>query len=438
MNVNKLFYVLVAGIVVLVLITSVLILRGVGGGSVKRVKLEFWGVFDEKGAFEKIIADYRNLNPGIDVNYRVMPFESYERDLVDALAAGTNPDIVMIHNTWLPKHKDKLESAPEKISQEKEPFFTIKNYREQFVEVAYKDLVSEDKIYGFPLYVDTLALFYNRDLFNAAGLTKPPETWEEFNKYTQVLTKLDSEGRIIKSGTALGTAKNINRSTDILMALMLQSGVVMTNTINTNATFARPVNGERLGDIALEYYTSFANSAYSVYCWNDQKNYSIDAFVQGDVAMMFNYSHQIPIIKNKAARLNFAVAPLPQPDPGDPRNYANYWGAAVVKKARDTEEAWKFLRFLTSRSPSIDYLNATLRPAARRDVIELQKNDLDFGLFALQALTAKSWYQVDNKAIESIFAEMIDNVNFNRLQVRDAIRNAESRVNVLMSSLNVE
>ena len=73
-----------------------------------------------------------------------------------------------------------------------------------------------------------------------------------------------------------------------------------------------------------------------------------------------------------------------------------------------------------------------MRPSARRDIIDLQKSDLSLGVFANQALSAKSWYQIDSSAVEAIFAEMIDNVNFGSLSVRDALQNAEAEVNVLM------
>ena len=65
--------------------------------------------------------------------------------------------------------------------------------------------------------------------------------------------------------------------------------------------------------------------------------------------------------------------------------------------------------------------------------LEQQKSDPDLGVFATQALAARSWYQVDNSAIESIFAEMIDDVNYGRASVREAIRAAENKVSVLMA-----
>lgn len=433
MNTNKVFYILVASIAVAIFLAVILILRGIGGGSTTQsATLEFWGVFDDRNAFDKVIHDFQTQNPGIKVLYQQFSYEDYEKNLIDSLAAGTGPDIVMVHNTWLPKHGDKLEAIPATISGQKQPLLTIQDYKTNFVDVAFNDFVFNNQIYALPLYVDTLALFYNKDVFNSAGISRPPQDWEEFNSDVETITRLDSSGQIIQSSAAIGTARNINRSTDLLSALMIQTGVRMTNTDNTEASFANRVNNTTVGELALKYYTDFANPSVRTYTWNDVQHYSVDAFTEGKTAMMFNYSHEVGDLKNKASRLNFGVAPLPQISSVDVKNYANYWGVGVTASSKFTNKAWKFVNYIASKEGAQSYLSATLRPSARRDLIELQKNDLDLGVFAKQALSARSWYQVDNTAIETIFADMIDDVNFGRMSVKNSLNNAESRVNVLM------
>lgn len=432
MNTNRLFYILAGVIAFVVFLTVILVIRNIDGtGSSQPVTLQFWGVFDEKSVYDPIIRDFQAQNPNIKIVYRKFTYEDYERSLVDALAAGTGPDIFMIHNTWLSKHGDKLTPMPEEFPK-LGPLMTLKNFQDQFVDVAAQDLVFGGRIYGLPLYVDTLALYYNKDILNNVGITRPAQTWEELNSDTEAITRLDGFGNIIQSAAAIGAARNINRSTDILANLMIQSGVRMLDAENLSATFSRPVNNTAVGEIALKYYTDFANPLVRTYTWNDAQHYSVDAFVEGKTAMMFNYSHQTPLLRAKSSRLNFGVAPMPQISMSDAKTYANYWAVAVSNRSQSANDAWRFLIHLTSKDGASSYLNATLRPAARRDLIELQKNDLDLGVFALQALSARSWFQVDNTAIESIFADMIEDVNFGRATVREALQNAESRVNVLM------
>jgi ABC-type glycerol-3-phosphate transport system substrate-binding protein len=432
LNTKKTFYILVSAIAVAVFISVILILKNVGGGSVQSATLEFWGVFDERSSFDKVITDFQSQNPGTKVLYRLLSFEEYERSLIDALASGTGPDIVMIHNTWLPKHGDKLKALPLTIPGQKQPLLTIQDYKTNIVDVAFNDFVLNNQIYGLPLYMDTLALFYNKDILNSAGITRPPQNWEEFNSDVETITRLDGSGQIVQSAAAIGTARNINRSTDLLSALMIQTGVRMTDANNQSTSFSARVNNTPVGESALKYYTDFANPSIRTYTWNDVQHYSIDAFVEGKTAMMFNYSHEVEALKNKSSRLNFGVASMPQVSSTDVRNYANYWGVGVTANSKFPNEAWKFATYLTSKEGAQSYLSATLRPSARRDLIELQRNDLDLGVFAVQALSARSWYQIDNTAIETIFADMIDDVNFGRSSVKDSLENAESRVNVLM------
>ena len=433
MNTNKIFYILVGSITIAVFLTVILILRNVGGSdNTQSATLQFWGVFDDRNAFDKVTKDFQSQNPGIKVLYQRFTYEEYERSLIDALASGTGPDIVMIHNTWLPKHGDKLKALPASIPGLKQPLLTIQDYKANFVDVAFKDFVFGNQIYGLPLYVDTLALFYNKDIFNSVGITRPPEDWEEFNSDVEAITKFDGNGQVTQSAAAIGTARNINRSTDLLSALMIQTGVRMTDVDNRSASFASSVSGTQVGELALKYYTDFANPSVRTYTWNDIQHYSIDAFTEGKTAMMFNYSHQVGDLKNKASRLNFAIAPLPQVSSSDLKNYANYWGVGVSSSSKFPNEAWMFIAYLASKEGAQSYLSATLRPSARRDLIEFQRNDLDLGVFAVQALSARSWYQIDNRAIETIFADMIDDVNFGRKSVGDSLDNAESRVNVLM------
>lgn len=433
------------------------------------MKLEIWGLFDSQDAFFKIIENYRKINPNIqEISYRKMSPDTYEKDLVEALASGQGPDIFLIQNNWLPEFADKVVPAPQTI-------LTEQKFRNDFVDVAANDFINQGKIYAAPLSVDTIGLYYNKDLFNEAGISAPPKTWAEFMDDVRRLTRFGKDGEIIRSGAAIGTAYNINRSTDILNLLMLQNGTEMVNGQTRRALFDQVLkNGDQSlspGENALNFYTQFAKNSSSVYCWNPRMHYSIDAFSEGAAAMMFNYSWHLDSVSVKAPKLNFAVAPVPQLPNMPAVNYANYWGYAVTKNKTSVDvsnanktplpdevrvgEAWKFLAFLTTKpeaainvstnvagqqkttavnfDPAVDYLEKTRQPAARRDIIEIQKNDPKIGIFAVQNLFAKSWYETDPGTIEAIFAEMIDKVNRGAATPDEAIRAAAAQVSTLMN-----
>ena len=392
--------------------------------------LEFWSVFDDSDVFDPLIKQYKEVSPNITINYSKKNIASYEQDLVNALATGRGPDIFSIHNTWLPKHENKLAPALEAI-------ISAKRFGELFVDVASQDFISGGKVYALPLTVDTLALFYNKDLFNSAGIATAPQTWTEFNSAVEKLTRRDNKNNILQSGAALGTAKNINRSTDILMALMLQSGAKMINDTHDQAAFDQDVTtqGDNFnpGRQALIFYTNFASPGLKVYTWNQYQNYSIDAFVEGKVAMMLSYNYQLPLIKARAAHLEMAMAPLPQISKTSKKvTFANYWAQAVGRSSKNQVEAWKFLAWLASPEISRQYLELTKKPAARRDLIEEQKKDADLGVFADQALYAKSWWEKDNLAIEGIFADMIEGVNTGKITAESSLRQAAAQINLIL------
>lgn len=448
-------------IIAIIALFSVVVFSGLGckgSGSKYTVNLDVWGSFDNTNAFEESFNAYKKINSNVGtIRYQKFTLESYKKDLLNALAAGNGPDVFMIQNSWLPDFQDKVVPIPEYMMTEQE-------FRNNFVDVVADDMIIDGQMYGVPLSVDSLALYYNKDIFNAAGITRPPQTWEEFNKAVKTLTKIDEYGNITQSATALGTAYNINRSSDLLTALMIQNGTEMSDRIHEKVTFADPVQkvGGVPGEQALKYYTDFASASSSMYTWNKDQNYSIDEFFEGNTAMMLNYSWHYDTIKAKNAKLNFAVADLPQVSldkTGGQANCANYWVMVVAKNKQPIQstnpkavaitdsmrvhESWQLLHALAFPSakgvaitnfvtgekliytPEFDltekYLEINGKPAARRDLIEKQKDDVRLGAFARGNLIARSWWRHDADAVDAIFAEMIDNVNTGAMNVHAAV-----------------
>lgn len=427
------------------------------------IDLEVWGVFDDTDAYAEIFSAYQKINPYVgEIRYRKLQPENYQEELLNALAANKGPDIFMIQNTWTPAFSDKIQPAPDNFSE--------KNFREAFVDVMADDFIGPDsKIYGSALSVDSLALYYNKDLLNASGIANPPTTWEELASETQTLTRLTGSGNFDQSAVALGTARNINRSTDIFLAMNFQLGVDLSSEQNTTGGFSGP-NSRK----ALEFYTQFANISSPQYTWNAAQDYSIDAFYEGRLAMMANYSWQYAAVKQKNAKLNIGIAPLPQFIGGKQSNVANYWGYVVAKNkeyvpAEDKNavitskemyntlrqhEAWQLLRYMTyphptktitlengitkttkdfplAFDPSLKYLEDTKKPAARRDLIETQQQDLILGPFASGNLIAESWQQSDTRQSEAILADTIESVVRGERSIIDALSVATNRLQEL-------
>lgn len=401
------------------------------------VTLQFWRVFDDRDVFEPIIAEYQRQNPHVTIEYKKFTFLEYENAVINALASGRGPDIWSVHNTWIPQHGDKLAAAPESI-------VSAQAFRDTFVQVAQDDFIRNEQVYAIPLSVDTLALYYNRDLLNSSFVVDPPANWTEFTDAVKKITRKNEFEEITLSAAAMGTASNVNRSQDIVSLLMLQNGAQMVSDDGRSATFNQSrVDASGVEYIpavdALAFYTNFANPRRSEYTWNTTKPNSLDAFISEEVAFMFNYGYQRAILDEKAPKLNYGVSAMPQIENATKTtNFATYWGEAVSKASPNQEEAWKFLAFLATKQVGDNYFQSSHRPPARTDIIKELENDPEYGIFAQQALTATSWPQPDNVSVDAIFSEMIESVVLGGVAVQDAIDQANQKVNTLFLSLPQE
>jgi ABC-type glycerol-3-phosphate transport system substrate-binding protein len=236
------------------------------------------------------------------------------------------------------------------------------------------------------------------------------------------------------------------------MLMMLQGGTKMNDEKQKNrAAFNSSSTGASSpGQNALNFYTQFSQANSEVYTWNSRMDYSVDSFRYGRTAMMLNYSYWAQRLKEMDPKLNFYVAPAPQLELDKKVNYGIYWGLGVAKNKtipadaeytdKDRiEQAWNYITFVTTKpaigstfDPTKTYLEETRKPAARRDLIQEQKDQPILGVFAEQALTAKTWIQLEDNATEEIFSNMIDEVISGKSNPYEAITTAESRFDNLI------
>lgn len=434
------------------------------GSLMEPVTLNYWLAWDGPEAFAELRATYQQLHPNVSINFKKFRYEEFEDALFDAWATDSQnaPDIFSIHNTWIKKYqsygddrKGFLAPMPAQITLaypfvqgtlKKETVWekrtnnspSLKDIKDKFVDVVYDDVVinveGKDQVFGLPLFIDTLAMYYNRDLLNNANIIDPPTYWNtEFQQNVKKLSRQNTKGEIVQSGIALGGSDNIERFSDILAVLMMQNGAVMMNQNGSVLFHSIPSNftGKNYnpGMEALRFYTDFANPAKEVYCWNNNLDNSIAMFTQGKVALMFAYAYHLPQIKAQGAKINFSVAKLPQIENNQIVNFANYWLPVVSRKSKHQNEAWDFIQFISRAENVKSYLDKTKKPTALRSLIEEQLDDLEIGEFADQVLTAKSWYKgADAIAAEEIIGEMIDSVVTGRDTIENAINIGASRV----------
>ena len=430
------------------------------GGSVEQVSLEIWGVFDERDDYDTLRDAYRSLHPNVAITYRDFRFDEYEQELLQAFAEDRAPDIFMTHNSKMGEFQNLMMPMPPTVtitSQEqrgtlRREIVTVttetktpsqRDITSRFVGQVPEDVIRsyqpdpkvsvEDRVFGFPLSFDTMALFYNKDMLDGAGIATPPATWTDFQEAVIALTTYNETGDVQQSAAALGGSDNVERASDILSLLMMQNGTEMTDERGRVAFHLVPEAFEDDDIIpgldATVFYTDFANPTKQVYTWNDSYPNSFEAFANGDTAFFFGYSYHIPLLRTTAPKLNFDTASVPQINGGQEVNFANYWVHSVSKDTAFEDWAWDFLIFASDEENVLPYLEETRRPTALRSLISQQLDDDELATFAEQVLTARSWYKgVDADAAEQALIDLIDIMLSNPEDPIDALDDAARKV----------
>lgn len=447
---QKIFILLMLGVIVLIIGGVVFIMLGSKSNAPpEKVDLAVWGVWDDTSDLQEIINSYEALHPYININYTKVRYEEYENLLLKGWATNKGPDIYAIPNSWVTKYsaefitplpastniyyyttKKVLFKTDTVIEKKKENSLTASNIRKNFVDVVYDDVIIDGQIYALPFGINTLAMFYNRDLLDQAHVVRPPTTWNEFTNLVARMVITDEQNNIIRGGAALGTYDNISNASDIITLLMLQNGTVMAS--GNKITFNQASTADLTyfpGAEALRFYTDFSSPQKTVYTWNDQMPDALDSFASGQLAFFFGYPYQEPDIIQKSHGLDYEIAAMPQVNPESEINFANYWVYTVAQRSPQANEAWNFLQYASSENNVKNYLTATQQTSVLRSILNGQLADPDQSTQAQQALTAQSWYHGrDPQAADDHFAEMIAGAISDPENIQKIITNTANKI----------
>ncbi len=398
--------------------------------SQQKVTLTVWGT-ESPAIFNNLLSSYSTYRKNVTISYTFIDPAEYDSKILSALAAGNGPDVFEIGNRDLPRWKSTLAYMPTSTFAAQ---FDVAKLQSYFPSVVQNDFSVDDQIYALPLSIDTLAMIYNRDFFDSAGIATPPKTWTDFQNDIPKLRVLNGQGQITRAAVALGgSEKSIVNAPDILSLLMLQNGTVMMASDFSSAQFANGNRFSSTGLSAFNFYLEFANASSPYYTWNDAMGDATQSFIQGKTAVIFDYQSAIANIKAKAPFLNIGVAAMPQPkDATIAVNYPKYQGLAVSKQG-EVATAWDFVLYLTTYADGENmYIRDTGKPPAQRIAIAAEEGNPNLSIFASQALSARSWHEPDSQRVDAIFNSMIQNTLSGSVSAEESLNIAQSAVNALM------
>ena len=387
-----------------------------------------WGTFSEQ-AMTPFLADFRLANVNIHVTYVEKDASTFSNDLVEAIASGTPPDLVLMPDDLINHFKDKITH----ISYTSIPADT---YANTYISAA--NIFLDDKgIIALPWATDPIIMYYNRDMLQSAGIANPPKTWQEFTDSIKALTVKQNDLTITQSAAALGTYENIAHAKDILALLFLQTGNPFMAYDGTKFTAYFGAGGtpneSNIANQVLTFYSAFADPVKSVYSWNAGQPLDRDMFTQSSLAYYFGTASELPIIRAKNPNLNFGIALPPQSLTGTTLTTGHMYGFAIPKTAPNQllsyTAATLLSNFAAETSLSADSAVTLSLIPARRDVLankDISDQYLDF--LYKTALVQKSWFDPDPVASDQILSDMMKNINSSLLDIPGSLAKAESQL----------
>ncbi len=425
------FQIIIMVVFIALAVFGILVFSGaipIGGnttpGSLGTVVL--WGTIREQ-TIATPLEEFNNDNPTFVVKYVEKRVGSFDQDLLEALAGGAGPDMFFLPESLAFHYANKIFAIPYQS-------YPLASFKNNFAGAGEVFLTSKG-ILAIPISIDPLMMYYNRSILDANSVVASPVFWDEFVKLVPLITKKDDSNKIIKSAVALGHFSNITHAKDIVSALFMQGGnpIISEKDGIFSSSLNTPNSQYSLGSI-LKFYTDFADPNSAMYSWNKSFPNSSDAFSREDLAFYFGYASELRSLINKNPNQNFGIASFPQIRNANFKiTSAHATGIALSSSSKNFNTAF-LAAGLLSTGNFASKLNIALGLApARRDLLKIKPTDAYSPIFYDSALYARGWLDPSPLDTDDIFRRMIEGVLSNSMTVQNAISDASSKLNLLLT-----
>lgn len=422
------FQLVLTGIFVFFVVIGVIVFAMYRGGSENAVRVVVWGTIPQT-TFNTIIQDtalYQSKD--YIVQYVEKTAENFDGDFVEALASGVGPDLFILDSDKIVTHRNKIFPIPYNI-------LTQRQFRDSFIEGSEIFMVPEG-IIALPVLVDPLVMYWNRDIFTQALLTRPPSFWDEFYNLANVVSIKDGSLNILRSAVALGEFANISNAKEIVLNLTMQAGSPVTawgpqgimSVYNANYNKTIPP-----AESAINFYTEFSNPSKSTYSWNRSLPNSTNYFLSGDLAVYFGFASEIRNIQIRNPNLNFDVVGIPTiREGGSNVSYAKYLGFAITNASVDKNSAFNVALILSDSVIGRKFSENTRLAPARRDLLNERQTDPYKEIFYNSAIRSKGWLDPSPQRTNILFRDMVESITSGRSRTAEAINRANTEINNLL------
>jgi multiple sugar transport system substrate-binding protein len=312
----------------------------------------FWASPVRRNGVQPIKAICQQYLPNITVVDTVKPFGDIWTANVAAVAAGSGmPDVIVSDRPTLPK------DAADGVYMSLQEFADRDGItRDQFYDWAWDQTLFEGETYGIPFETDVRVLFWNKQLFEEAGLdpNDPPETWDELLQYADALDKKNADG----SYDRIAFFPLWNAGFNPFWAYLNGAPLIDAE--------GNPVINSPEAVETLEWIKMWVDRYGG---WQALQDYRAqfgappnDLFMGNGVAMfvdIFGYNSQLEFYRPRAdanadlqvtnddPRMEWGIATLPYDEDAGPANWSGGFSLSIPAGAENPEAAWEFIKCMT-------------------------------------------------------------------------------------------
>ena len=291
-----------------------------------------YGIWDknQEPAMQQIVSAFEKQNPNITVNIELTPNADYWTKLQTAASAGTAPDVFWMNGPNFQLYASNGQLAP------------LDNVKTSDYPKALTDLYTyQGKVYGAPKDFDTVGVWYNKKLFDAAGVAYPKAgwTWDDFTADAKALTG--------KTPGTFGIAAP-PYGQENFYDTVAQAGGYIISPDGKKSGYDDPKTIQ-----GVKFWVDLVKAKESPTLQQMTDTYSADLFTSGKVAMYWAGSWNPGAFAKSSIASDIDVAPLPQ---GPVSNQSIVHGLANVASAKSAhlDDAKKFAAFASGKIAADD------------------------------------------------------------------------------------
>ena len=384
-----------------------------------------WGTFSAL-SMQPLLSDFKDNNNDVNIQYVEKDPDTFSNDIVESIASGNPPDLIILPDNLINHFKDKVTHIPYTS-------IPADTYTNTFISAA-NIFLAKDGIVAIPWAADPVIMYYNRDMLQSAGYAKPPTTWQDFTDSIKLLTIKQNNLAITQSATALGTYSNVAHAKDIIALLFLQTGnPFMTYDYTAFTAYlgdGGTANEKSVSKQVMDFYMAFSDPVKSVYSWNAGEPLDRDMFTQSSLAYYFGSASELPGIRATNPNLNFGIALPPQSSTSTIVTTGRMYGLVIPKSAKNQTLSFTAASLLTNavaeKSLSANAAVTLSLLPVRRDVLATNAvSDQYLNFLYKTVIVQKSWFDPAPVESDQILNNMLKNISSSLLDTSSALSKAE-------------